>query len=86
MWRRKWQPSPVFLPGESHAQRSLMGYSPWGRKELDTTELLTHTHRKEEQTNSVIKKERKEENGRGGGKQTKKERRERGEEERKIWI
>ena len=29
-WRRKWQPSPVFLPGESHGQRSLMGYSPWG--------------------------------------------------------
>ena len=31
-WRRKWQPSPVFLPGESHGQRSLEGYSPWGRK------------------------------------------------------
>ena len=36
-WRRKWQPTPVFLPGESHGQRSLAGYSPWGRKELDTT-------------------------------------------------
>ena len=35
-----WQPSPVFLPGESHGQRSLVGYSPWGRKELDTTEHL----------------------------------------------
>ena len=34
-----WQPTPVFLPGESHGQRSLMGYSPWGRKELDTTEV-----------------------------------------------
>ena len=33
-WRRKWQPTPVFLPGESHGQRSLVGYSPWGRKEL----------------------------------------------------
>ena len=31
-WRRKWQPTPVFLPGESHGQRSLAGYSPWGRK------------------------------------------------------
>ena len=35
-WRRKWQPAPVFLPGESHGQRSLVGYSPWG-PELDTT-------------------------------------------------
>ena len=34
----------VFLPGEFHGQRKLMGYSPWGRKELDMTELLTHTH------------------------------------------
>ena len=34
-WRRKWQPTPVFLPGESHGQRSLVGYSPWGRKESD---------------------------------------------------
>jgi len=31
-WRRKWQPTPVFLPGESHGQRSLTGYSPWGLK------------------------------------------------------
>ena len=37
-WRRKWQPTPVFLPGESRGQRSLVGYSPRGRKELDTTE------------------------------------------------
>ena len=42
-WRRKWQPTPVFLPGESHGQRSLVGYSPWGRKESDTTERLTQT-------------------------------------------
>ena len=40
-WRRRWQPTPVLLPGESHGQRSLVGYSPWGRKELDTTERLT---------------------------------------------
>ena len=36
--RRAWQPTPVFLPGESHGQRSLAGYSPWGRKESDTSE------------------------------------------------
>ena len=40
-WRRKWQPIPVFLPGEFHGQRSLVGYSPWGHKESDTTEWLT---------------------------------------------
>ena len=38
-WRRKWQPTPVFLPGKSHGQRSLVGYSPWGRKESDTTDV-----------------------------------------------
>ena len=37
-WRRDRLPTPVFLPGESHGQRSLVGYSPWGCKELDTTE------------------------------------------------
>ena len=31
-WRRKWRPTPVFLPGKSHGQRSLVGYSPWGLK------------------------------------------------------
>ena len=39
-WRRKWQPSPVLLPGKSHGQRSLVGYSPWDCKESDTTERL----------------------------------------------
>ena len=39
-WSRKWQPTPVFLPGKSHGQRSLVGYSPWGRKEPDMTEQL----------------------------------------------
>ena len=43
-WRREWQPTPVSLPGESHGQRSLAGYSPWGCKKLDTTERLIHTH------------------------------------------
>ena len=42
-WALKWQPSPVFLPGESHRRRSLVGCSPWGCKELDTTERL-HFH------------------------------------------
>ena len=40
-WRRKWLPTPVFLPGESHGQRSLAGYSLLGYKESDTTEQLT---------------------------------------------
>ena len=39
-WRRKLQPTPVLLPGKSHRQRSLVGYSPLGRKESDTTERL----------------------------------------------
>ena len=38
--QRKWQPTPVFLPGKSHGLRILVGYSPWGRKELDMTEQL----------------------------------------------
>ena len=40
LWRREWLPTPVFLPGKSHGQRSLAGYSPWGCKEWDTTEWL----------------------------------------------
>ena len=40
--RRKWQSTPVFLPGEFYGLRSLAGYSPWGRKELDMNEQLTH--------------------------------------------
>ena len=49
-WKKKWQPIAVFLPGKPHGQRSLVGYSPWGCKELDTTESVhpctrhTHTH------------------------------------------
>ena len=47
--RRKWQPTPLFLPKKSHGQRSLVGHSPWGCKELDMTEhaciirLVRHT-------------------------------------------
>ena len=39
-WRREWQPAPVFLPGTSHGQRSLVGCSPWGHKESDTTKCI----------------------------------------------
>ena len=43
-WRRAWQPTPVLLPGESHRQRSLAGYSPSGSKQSDMTEMTEHTH------------------------------------------
>ena len=43
IWRRQWQPTPVLLPGKSHGRRSLVGYSPWGRWQSDTTEQL-HFH------------------------------------------
>ena len=42
-WRRQWQPTPILLPGKSRGQRSLVGCSPWGREESDTTERL-HFH------------------------------------------
>ena len=47
LWRRKWQPTPVFLPGKSHGRRSLVSYCPWGRKESDTTEQLHFTSHKD---------------------------------------
>ena len=43
-WRRAWQPTTVFLPEESHGQRNLEGYSPWGHKELDTTGRLNNNN------------------------------------------
>ena len=48
-WRRKWQPTPAFLPGEFHGQRSLEGYSPWGCKRVEQDQCVhvcacTHTH------------------------------------------
>ena len=52
-WSRKWQPTLVFLSEKSCGQRSLAGYSPWGRKELDTTEVTQHTWRKELDTTEV---------------------------------
>ena len=42
-WRRQWQPTPVLLPGKSHGRRSLVGCSPWGHEQSDTTERL-HFH------------------------------------------
>ena len=41
-WRRAWQPTPIFLPGESHGQRSLVGYSAWGHEQSDRTEVTAH--------------------------------------------
>ena len=46
-WRRTWQPTPVFLPGGSHGQRSLEGYSSQGHKELDTTEVTQHARQQD---------------------------------------
>ena len=56
-WRRRWHPTPVLLPGKSHGQRSLVGCSPWGREELDTTERLHfhfHALEKEMATHSSV--------------------------------
>ena len=56
-WRRQWHPTPVHLPGKSHGQRSLVGCSPWGRKESDTTEWLHfhfHALEKEMATHSSV--------------------------------
>ena len=43
-WKRALKPTPVFFPGDPHGQKSLAGYSPWGCKELDTTEQLSTAH------------------------------------------
>ena len=53
-WKRKWQPTPEFLPGKFHGQRSLAGYSLWGHKESDMTEVIItfykHNHGKQKET------------------------------------
>ena len=54
-WRRKWQPTPILLPGKSHGQRSLVGYSPWGRKESDMTEQLHFHFPLEELSDTVLR-------------------------------
>ena len=53
-WRRAWQPTPVFLPGESHRHRSLVGYSPWGGKESDTTGATEHAQKPVPQLLTVL--------------------------------
>ena len=54
-WRRQWQPTPVLLSGNSHGRRSLVGCSPWGRKESDTTERIHfHALEKEMATHSSV--------------------------------
>ena len=57
-WGRKWNPTPVFLSGKSHAQRSLVVYSPWDRKESDTSEHSTDFER---QHNALNIRQRREE-------------------------
>ena len=52
-WRRKWKLTPVFLPGKSHGQRNLEGYSPWGRKQFGTTEWLINTPANRDDFNSL---------------------------------
>ena len=52
--RRAWQPTPVFLPGEPHGQRSLAGYSPWDHKESDMTEATWHTRTVNSQFSSIL--------------------------------
>ena len=54
-WRRQWQPTPVFLPGESHGQRSLVGCSPWAYKVSDSSEQLSTQQRKSVQHRSCFK-------------------------------
>ena len=54
LWRRKWHPTPVFLPGKSHGKRSLAGYSPWGCEESDMTEQLSIWERVHTQTHTHI--------------------------------
>ena len=43
IWRRKWQPTPVLLPGKSHEWKRVVGYRTWGRKQSDTTDNFTFT-------------------------------------------
>ena len=57
LWRRKWQHTPVFLPGESHGQRSLMGYSPWGHKGSEMTEWLSTAQNRSRKVNPKLTSE-----------------------------
>ena len=53
-WRRKWQPTPVFLPGESQGQGSLVGYHLWGRTESDTTEVTLQQQQRNFKTGEIV--------------------------------
>ena len=53
-WRREWQPTPLFLPGESHGQKSLAGYSSRGHKKQDTTERLTKKRESERKSQLLV--------------------------------
>ena len=53
-WNREWQPTPVFLPGKFHGQRSMAGYGPWGCKKSDMTERLSTTSSKKELDQTVL--------------------------------
>ena len=55
-WRRKWQPTPVFLPGESQGRGSLVGYRLWGRTESDTTEVTQQQHTQNDERKKIISK------------------------------
>ena len=59
LWRRAWQPTPLFLPGESHGQRSLAGYSPQGHTESNITEVTQHTSGYQEHLKPYIKVQEK---------------------------
>ena len=78
VWRRKWQPTLVFLLGKSHGQKSLVGYSSWVHKESDTIEWLNNTETPWNKPNSKLK-QRKEKKGKKEGKGKRERREERGE-------
>ena len=52
-WRRKWQPTPVFLPGESQGWGSLVGYGLWGRTELDMTEVTQQQQQQQDRVKAL---------------------------------
>ena len=54
LWRKKWQPTPLFLSGESHGLKSLAGYSPWGYKESNTTEATKHMHMRRTNWQTIV--------------------------------
>ena len=55
-WSRKWQPTPLFLPGEFHGQRSLVSYSPWGCKELDKAKHIARARIVKHDIDRLVKK------------------------------